>query len=134
MRLVSNIDIYNDGILGKQRVGLFGNAGLEQCESVFELSNSIAHASDPTVQVFCGGDDETFEMRAGKQSVDIAITTKENCRTESLVRWQDSLVIENGGEGGEVHSVSPTQNRKMEDNTDRSDIKMRSLSALCGGS
>jgi len=63
MRLVGIIDIYNDGILVKQRVRLFGNAGLEQCESVLELSNSIAHASDPTVQVFGSGDNEAFEMR-----------------------------------------------------------------------
>jgi len=67
MKLVANIiNIHNDGILGKQWMGLFRNAGLEQRESVFELSNSIAHASDPTVQVFGGGDDETFEMRSGK--------------------------------------------------------------------
>ncbi len=46
----------------------FGNAGLEQRESVFELSDSIAHARDPTVQVFGGGNDETFEMRSGEQS------------------------------------------------------------------
>jgi hypothetical protein len=83
------------------------------------------------VQVFCGGDDETFEMRSGKQSVDIVITTKDS-RTESPVPWQDYLVIEEGG--GEVHSVSLTQNRKMKDNTDRSDTKKRSLSALGGGS
>jgi hypothetical protein len=133
MRLVSIIGIYNDGILGKQRVRIFGNAGLEQCESVFELSNSIAHASDSTVQVFGGGDNETFEMRSGKQSVDIAITTKKDSRTESPVQWQDCLVIEEGG-GGEIHSVSLTPNRKKKDNTDRSDIKKRSLSALWGGS
>jgi len=78
MRLVSIIRIYGDGILGKQRVRLFGNASLEQCESIFELSNSVAHASDPTVQVFGGGDNEAFEMRSGKQSVDIVIATKKD--------------------------------------------------------
>jgi hypothetical protein len=96
MRFVTIIGIYNDGILGKQRVRLFGNAGLEQCESVLKLSNSIAHASDPTVQVFGCGDNETFEMRSGKQSVDITITTKKDSRTESLVPWQDCLVVEKG--------------------------------------
>jgi hypothetical protein len=80
------------------------------------------------VQVFGGGDNETFEMRSGKQSVDIAITTKKNSRTESPVPWQDFLVIEEGG----VHLVSLTRNRKKEDNTDRSDIKKRSLSAFVG--
>jgi hypothetical protein len=36
VKLVPNIfDIYDDGILGKQRVRVFGNAGLEQSESVF---------------------------------------------------------------------------------------------------
>ena len=105
---------------------------MEQCESVFELSNSIAHASDPTVQVFGGGDNEAFEMRSGKRSVDSVITTKKNSRTESPVLWQDCLVIEEGG--GEVDSVSLTWNREKEDNTDHSDIKKRSLSAMWGGS
>ena len=56
------------------------------------------------MQVFSSSDDETFDRRAGKQSVDIAITTKEDIRTESLVRWQDSLVIEEGG-GGSTFSI-----------------------------
>lgn len=48
------------------------------------------------MQVFGGSDNETFEMRSGTQSVDIAITTKDS-RTESPVPWQDCLVIEGGG-------------------------------------
>jgi len=130
MRLVRIIGIYDDGVLVKQRVGLFGNAGLEQCESVFELSNSVAHASNPTVQVFGGGNNETIETRSGKQSVDIVITTKKDSRTESPVPWQDCLVIEKGGGGFIMVDTEP----EKEDNTDRSDIKKRSLSALWGGS
>lgn len=51
------------------------------------------------MQVFGCGDNETFEMRSGKESVDITITTKKDSRTESLVPWQDCLVIEEGGGG-----------------------------------
>ncbi len=54
--------------------------------------------------MFCGGDDETFEMRSGKQSVDIVITTKDS-RTGSPVPWQDCLVIEEGGGGGKFSIV-----------------------------
>lgn len=57
------------------------------------------------MQVFGGGDNETFEMRSGKQSVDIAITTKKDSRTESPVLWQDCLVIEEGGGGGTFSMV-----------------------------
>ena len=78
--------------------------------------------------MFGGGNDKTIEMRSGKQSVGIVITTKRDSRTESPVPWQDCLVIEEGG-GGKFSNVL-TRNRKMEDNTDHSDIKKRSLSSL----
>ncbi len=60
----------------------------------------------------------------------IVITTKKDDRTESPVPWQDCLVIEEGG--GRAHSASSTRNRKVEENTNRSDIKKHSLSALWG--
>jgi hypothetical protein len=61
MNLVVGVfTIYDDGILAKQRVRLFGRARIEQSKGVFQLTNAITHAGNPTVQVFGSGNDETI--------------------------------------------------------------------------
>ncbi len=137
MNLVVGVfTIYEDGIFVKQRVRLFGRARMEQSKGVFQLTNAITHAGNPTVQVFRSGNDEAI----GKNDRSpVSFGNPIDCmvgrgrvvrmiRTGSPVLWQGCLINQK-----DTFQHCGHRTKKREQKTDRSDTKRHTLSAMwCG--
>ena len=134
MNLVVGVfTIYEDGVFAKQRVRLFGRARMEQRKGVFQLTNAITHAGNPTVQVFRSGNDEAI----GKNDrPPVSFCNPIDCmvgrgrvvrmiRTGSPVLWQGCLIIKRT-----AFSIVDIGPKKREQKTDRSDTKRHTLSAM----